>query len=154
MFHTIEPCPYLRAVESGYVVDPWTFPGKSTGVGCHFLLQGIFLTQGSNLGLPHCRQIFYHLKQLFVTPWTIALWAPLSVGFSRQEYWSGLPFPSPGDLPDPGIEPRSSTLGAEALTSEPPGKPIIHISGISKVFVFLCLTSFSMLRQVALFYSF
>ena len=46
--------------------------------------------------------------------------APLSVGFSRQEYWSGLPFPSPGDLPDPGIEPRSPTLEADALTSEPP----------------------------------
>ena len=45
------------------------------------------------------------------------------MGFSRQEYWSGLPFPSPGDLPDPGIEPRSPALQAEALTSEPPGKP-------------------------------
>ena len=48
------------------------------------------------------------------------------MGFSRQEYWSGLPFPSPGDLPDPGIEPRSPTLEAEALTSEPPGKPITN----------------------------
>jgi len=45
------------------------------------------------------------------------------MGFSRQEYWSGLPFPSPGDLPDPGIEPRSPALLADALTSEPPGKP-------------------------------
>ena len=45
------------------------------------------------------------------------------MGFSRQEYWNGLPFPSPGDLPSPGIEPRSPTLQAEALTSEPPGKP-------------------------------
>ena len=45
------------------------------------------------------------------------------MGFSRQEYWSGLPFPSPGDLPDPGIEPRSPALQADALTSEPPGKP-------------------------------
>jgi len=45
------------------------------------------------------------------------------MGFSRQEYRSGLPFPSPGDLPDPGIEPRSPTLQADALTSEPPGKP-------------------------------
>ena len=45
------------------------------------------------------------------------------MGFSRQEYWSGLPFPSPGDLPDPGIEPRSPALQAEALTSEPPGSP-------------------------------
>ena len=45
------------------------------------------------------------------------------MGFSRQEYWSGLPFPSPGDLPNPGIEPRSPALQADALTSEPPGKP-------------------------------
>ena len=57
--------------------------------------------------------------QLFVTPWTVAHQAPQSMGFSRQEYWSGLPFPSPGDLPDPGIEPRSPTLRADALTSEP-----------------------------------
>ena len=61
--------------------------------------------------------------QLFATLWTVAYQASLSVGFSRQEYWSGLPFPSPGDLPNPGIEPRSPTLAADALTSEPPGKP-------------------------------
>ena len=61
--------------------------------------------------------------RLFATPWTVALQSPLSMGFSRQEYWSGLPFPSPGDLPDRGIEPRSPALQAEALTSEPPGKP-------------------------------
>ena len=59
--------------------------------------------------------------QLLVTPWTVAHQAPLSVGFSRQEYWSGLPVPSPGDLPDPGIEPRSHSLQADALASEPPG---------------------------------
>ena len=57
-------------------------------------------------------------------PWTVAHQAPLSMGFSRQEYWSGLPFPSPGDLPDPGIEPRSPTLQADTLTSAPPGKQI------------------------------
>ena len=55
------------------------------------------------------------------------------MGFSRQEYWSGLPFPSPGDLPDPGIEPRSPTFQADALTSEPPGKPEIGIDQL-KVF--------------------
>ena len=60
---------------------------------------------------------------IFVTPWTVVHQAPLSMGFSRQEYWSGLPFPSPGDLPNRGIEPRSLTLQADALTSEPPGKP-------------------------------
>ena len=60
--------------------------------------------------------------QLFATPGTIAYQASPSMGFSRQEYWSGLPFPSPGDLPDPGIEPRSPSLEVDALTSEPPGK--------------------------------
>ena len=63
--------------------------------------------------------------RLFVTPWTAAHQAPPSMGFSRQECWSGLPFPSPGDLPDPGIEPRSPVLQADALLSEPPGKPLV-----------------------------
>ena len=62
--------------------------------------------------------------QLFGDPWTVAHRAPPSMGFSRQEYWSGLPFPSPGDLPDPGIEPRPPTLQAAALASVPPGKPL------------------------------
>ena len=56
--------------------------------------------------------------RLFSTPWTVACQAPLSVGFSREEYWSGLPFLSPGNLPDPGIEPRSPTLQADSLPSE------------------------------------
>ena len=56
--------------------------------------------------------------------WTVAYQAPPSMGFSRQEYWSGLPFPSPGDLPDPGIELRPPALQADALTSAPPGKPL------------------------------
>ena len=63
--------------------------------------------------------------QLFATPWTVAYQGPPSMGFSRQEYWSGLPFPPPGDLPDPGIEPGSPALQADALPSEPPGKNII-----------------------------
>ena len=57
-------------------------------------------------------------------PQTVARQAPLSMGFSGQQYWSGLPFPSPGDLPDPGIEPRSPALQANSLPSEPPGTPI------------------------------
>ena len=61
------------------------------------------------------------LVRLFATPWTVAYQASLSMGFSRQEYWSGLLFPSPGDLPNPGIEPKSPTLQADALPSEPPG---------------------------------
>ena len=76
-----------------------------------------------------------------VTPWTVAHQAPLSMGFSRQEYWSGLSFPSPGDLPDPGIKPRSAlfdivnaTAAAKSLQScptlcdpidsSPPGSPV------------------------------
>ena len=61
--------------------------------------------------------------RLFAVPWTAAYQAPPSMEFSMQEYWSGLPFPSPGDLPDPGIKLRSPALRADALTSEPPGKP-------------------------------
>ena len=63
-----------------------------------------------------------------MTPWTVAHQAPPSTGFSRQEYWSGLPFPFPGDLPDPGIEPRSPELQADTLTSEPPGKPSVTLA--------------------------
>ena len=60
--------------------------------------------------------------RLFETPWTVAYQAPPSMGLSRQEYWSGLLFLSPGDLPDPGIKPRSPAFQADTLTSEPPGK--------------------------------
>ena len=123
-------------------------PGQNTGVGSLSLLQGIFPIQGLNPGLLHCRQILYQLNyqgnpilklnpnilvkvkvkslsrvRLFATPWTVAYQAPPSMEFSRQEYWSGLPFPSPEDLPNPGIEPGSPALQADALPSEPPGKP-------------------------------
>ena len=56
---------------------------------------------------------------------TIALQAPLCIGFRRQEYWSGLPFPPPEDLPDPGIEPESPALTGKFFTTEPPGKPLL-----------------------------
>ena len=159
----------------------------NTGAGYHFLLQGIFPTQGSNLCLlcllywqadslplaplgkpneeikrcvslvpsrePSKQQVsFLYLTwhsaklwkakkrkgcftiqkvkslsrvRLCATPWTAAYQAPPSMGFSRQEYWSGVPFSSPGDLPNPGIEPGSPTwqaLQADALPSEPQGK--------------------------------
>ena len=64
------------------------------------------------------------LVQLFVTPWIVANQAPPFMEFSRQKYWSGLPFPSPGDLPDPWIEPGSPVLQADALPSEPPGMAV------------------------------
>ena len=110
---------------------PWDSPVKNTGVGCRFLLQCMKVKVKS---LSRVR--------LFATPWTVAHQAPLSMGFPRQEYWSGLPFPSPGDLPDPGIGPRSPTLQADALTSEPPGKPIFTFpqfstSGSSKSLSFV-----------------
>ena len=67
------------------------------------------------------RSRFSHV-QLFTTLWTVACQAPLSMGFPRQEYWSGLPFPSSGDLPDQGIEPGSPALQVDSLLSESQGK--------------------------------
>ena len=61
--------------------------------------------------------------RLFATLWTVALHAPLFMGFSEQEYWSGLPFPSPRDLPNPGIKPLSPALACGFFTTETPGKP-------------------------------
>ena len=64
-----------------------------------------------------------------MTPWTVACQAPLSMGFLRQAYWSGLPFPSPRDLPNQGIEPRSPALAGAFFTIESPEKPISYITG-------------------------
>ena len=112
--------------------------------GVPFLFQGIFPTQRSNPcflhilhwqadylllvhpGKLHLPKVYVcwslsHVK-LFATPWTVAH-QTLSMRFSRQEYWSGLPFPSPGGLPDLGIEPSSPSFEANSLPSEPPGKP-------------------------------
>ena len=73
------------------------------------------------------------MKSDSATPWTIAYQAPPSMGFSRQECWIGLPFPSPWDLPDPGIEPGSPALQADALPSEPPGKLSLYMMFIHEV---------------------
>ena len=124
---------------------PWTvvhqaplsmgFPSKNTGVGCHFLLQGIFLTQRSNPGLTQCRQILYRLShqgslrdscsvlsdslsenevtQLCPTlcdPMDCSPPGPSIHGILQARNWSGLPFPSPGNLPDPGIKPTPPAL--------------------------------------------
>ena len=78
--------------------------------------------------------------RLFATPRTVAYRAPPSMGFSRQEYWSGLSFPSPGDLPDPGIEPGSPALRANALPSEPQGKPVQSPSHV-QFFSTLCIVA-------------
>ena len=84
---------------------------------------------------------FSHVR-LCATPRTAAYQAPLSMEFSRQKYWSGLPFPSPGDIPNPGIEPRTPALQADALPSEPPGKP-------PRNYMLLLLSCFSCVRLCA-----
>ena len=76
---------------------------------------------------------FSHVR-LFATPWTVACQAPLSMGFSRQEYWNGLPVPSPGDLPNPGIKPSSPALQAVALSSEPSEKHNFPLENSDLVF--------------------
>ena len=113
----------------------WGFPGKNSGVGCNFPLQGIVQTQGLNLHLLHWQVDSLRLShqgspsqcmkvkvkslsrvRLFETPWAVVYQAPLFMGFSSQEYWNGLPFLSPRDLPNPGIEPRSPALQADTST--------------------------------------
>ena len=74
--------------------------------------------------LAACGGLVAKLCLILATPWTVDAQVSLSMGFSRKEYWSGLPFPSPGNLPDPGMEPRSPALRADALTSEPPGSQL------------------------------
>ena len=82
-------------------------------------------------GKPHLYYTYIHTSlirvQLFVIPWTVAHHAPLSMEFSRQEYWSGLPFPSPECLSNPGIEPSSPALQVDSLLSEPPGMYIFTV---------------------------
>ena len=70
-----------------------------------------------------------------MTPWTVPHQAPLSIEFSRQEHWGGLPFPSPGNLSDPGIEPESPALQVDSLLSESPRKPINYVAYKNKGFV-------------------
>ena len=83
---------------------------------------------------------FVVVSNSFVTPWTVTCQAPLSMGFSRQEYQSGLSFPSPWDLPDPGIEPRSPTLQAGSLPTEPSGKPKnFFLPGMKGRTIFQCV---------------
>ena len=74
--------------------------------------------------MSHCECVSHCCVRLFVTPWIVVCQSPLSMEFSRQEYWSGLPFPSPGDLPDSGIKPRTPELQTDSLPSEPNGSPI------------------------------
>ena len=95
-------------------------PLKSSWKRGHTLYRKTAPTQGPSHTPMKVKMKSLSRVRLFATRWTVAYQAPPSMGFSRQEYWSGLPFPSPGDLPDPGIEPGSPTLQADALSSEPP----------------------------------
>ena len=81
--------------------------------------------QFNEINLQHCCLVAKSYPTLFVIPWTIALQAPLPMGFPKQEYWSGLPFPFPGDLLDPGVKSKSSALAGGFLTTELPGKALI-----------------------------
>ena len=116
------PCPSV--FNPGFLV---TFAGEwnsNSRSGCNlysFLKEHHCFWAHSANGTREC----VSCVQLFATPCTVAHQSPPSMEFSRQEYWSGLPFPSPGDLPDPGIEHRSPALQADALPSEPPEKPRI-----------------------------
>ena len=92
-------------------------------VGWHHRLDGHELEQAPGVGGGLVAKSCLTLA----IPWTVDHQAPLYVGFSRQEYYSGVPFPSPGDLPNPGIEPRPSASQADSLPTEPPGKPGYHL---------------------------
>ena len=92
------------------------------------------------LGCNICQSLSH--VRFFVSPRTVARQAPLSMEFSRQEYWSGLPCASPGDLPHPGIKPGSPALQADSLPSEPPRKPVIYngrklVSSAEKVTLYI-----------------
>ena len=136
------------------VYSPWNSPGQNTAVGksesevtqscpilcnlreyaVHGILQARILQWVKvKVKSPSC-------VWLIVTPWTVACQAPLSLGFSRQEYWSGLPCASPGDLPNPRIEPRSPELQVDSLLSEPPGKHS-HTYIYAYTCVYVCVQS-------------
>ena len=99
-----------------------TGPGQGTRLSAITLLQVEALKRKPMICVPG-GGLVARLCLALASPWTVARQAPLSMGFSRQEYWSGLPFPSPGDLSNPGIEPRSPALQADSLSTELRGKP-------------------------------
>ena len=97
-----------------------------------FLISFVLTIFFKNICLSYYVCVLSHV-QLFVTPWILALQAPLSIGFSRKEYWSGLPFPLPGDLPDPGIEPMSSVSAGRFFTTSSTWEALIIIQIIFKL---------------------
>ena len=90
-----------------YIICYFFFPEETSGIHSRQALKEVVVVV-----------LVASRVRLFATSWTVACQGPLSMGFSRQEYWSGLPFPSPEDLPDPGIEPGSPVLQADSLPSE------------------------------------
>ena len=124
------------------------------GSGSHSFQEEYYVGTSSDFKLPivfsclfiinYCQTIDFSLLQVtcftfcvcvlvtqlwvaWATPQTVACKAPLCMEFSRQEYWSGQPFPSPGDLPNPGIEPKSPAVQVDSFSSEPPGKPRLYL---------------------------
>ena len=112
------PHPCVRA-SSPVPAPPGLLLSGSWGLWCSMGYPGV--TQCSSSLRWRCL-VLSRVRRL-ATPWTVAHQAPLSMGFSRQEYWSGLPCPPPGGLPDPGIAPASPALAGRFFTTEPPGKP-------------------------------
>ena len=108
-----------EADRTGRVSGPLCIP--YTSMQCVHRSRNIILYLGNFISQSKVKSL--SRVQLFVTPWTVAYQVPPSKGFSRQEYLSGLPFPPPGDLPDPGIEPVSPALQTDSLPSELPGNP-------------------------------
>ena len=127
IFWSINNCLYLGGFLGVYMCkNHWTTYLRFV----HFILCELYLSNIAHAPteIPPHVYVSLNLKVkslshvwLFATPWTVACQAPQSMEFSRQEYWIGLPFPPPGDLPNPGIEPGSPALPADALPSEPPG---------------------------------
>ena len=99
---------------------PATFNRASTGF---FFKHSAYFPSETFLIFSVLLKTFSVIIQLFAIPWTVTHQAPLSIGFPKQEYWSGLPFPSPRDLSNPGIKSRSPALQANSSPSELPGKP-------------------------------
>ena len=104
----------MKIMASGPITS-WQIDGETVETVSDFIILGSKITADGDCSHEIKRRLKVKVKslsrvRLFVTPWTVAYQASPSMGFSRQEYWSGFPFPSPGELPDPGIEPRSPTL--------------------------------------------
>ena len=125
-------CPQSFPASGSFQVSQlFTSGGQSIGVsastlGFHNLTSAMFCS-------------WYNLTEYILTPWTVAPQAPVSMGFSRQEYWTELPCSSPGNLPNPRIEPGSPTSQADSLPSEPPGKPILTILIFNAQWRILCI---------------